>query len=152
MRACLVGCGSKKSDNKDYCWRLYESSYFKQKFSAAMSLGKPYVISAEYGLLSPVDSIEPYDTVISELSESEKRVWAKEILSNLPQSYEEVFVFAGKDYVEPLTDISHRYRYNLVPVFQRVGTSGIGEQISVSKKLASDNKVEERKEILQSIN
>lgn len=62
-RYLIIGCGRQKADSARYARELYTGSLFRAARAHVEAIpGVPYMIlSAKYGLVRPLDIIEPYD-------------------------------------------------------------------------------------------
>lgn len=122
--AVLVGCGDKKSTEREVSWKLYESSYYELKMSAAMCIGIPYTLSAKHKLVSAHTRLDPYD--YSEITDE----WAKDVADSIPDGYSVCFL-ASRRYVEPILKYLSDEREVYDPLKQ---CSGIGEQMGWCKE------------------
>jgi hypothetical protein len=116
---------------------LYDSIGFQKSWAAASVVGDPYVISAKHGLLNVDERIDPYDITLRDFTTAEKDAWAESVMRDLSDKYDEVAVFGGRDYVDPIkraADMTVRDPYE--------DTAGIGEQYQISgdiiKEVVSD--------------
>lgn len=129
--ACLVQCASSKRQNRDQSWALYNSVNFQKAWTAASLLGDPYVMSAKHGLVSATERLDPYDEYLGDKSADKKRAWAIDVVETLPDHYDGIVLFGGRDYVEPVKDcIDLETQYNWwFDVY--ADTSGNGKQMAV---------------------
>lgn len=128
----LISCGKKKLDHKAKAGDLYISPLFKMSFAFARSLkpDKIFIISANYGLLSSNQEIEPYNKTLNEMSETEVKSWAqkvrKQMQGHINFEKDEIIFLAGE-----------RYRKHLIPFFSKVSIPlkglGIGKQLKYLK-------------------
>lgn len=106
----LLSCVKSKRDQRCRAADMYTSPLFQKMMAYAQSL-KPrriFILSAKYGLLSPEDTIEPYEQTLKTMKAGERRAWARGVLSALRQNCDletDDFVFLAGD----------AYRQNLVP-------------------------------------
>lgn len=100
--AVLVGCGSSKRDEKCMAWRMYIKNYADWKMSAAMMMGEPYIISAKHGLIPAFQRIETYEESNGDKSAEELDAWGRDVVRDLPDHYDRVIIFGGRDYAEPV--------------------------------------------------
>lgn len=126
--ACLVACGSSKRDGSNPSWGLYSSTLFEKSWAAASLVGQPFVMSAKHGLLTVDDRITPYNETLKNYSAEEKQAWAHEVASSLPDKYDTVVLFGGRDYVDPLIEAFN----NIEVIDPYQNTSGNGRQMSVA--------------------
>jgi hypothetical protein len=136
-RLVLVGCGAKKKNKKTYSWDIYESDYFQKRMTLAMLSGTPAILSAKHGFLRVNERIEPYDEDMREKSKDEIESWADSVAEDIPASYEEIVILAGKKYRNPLQDILRECGYEVFSPFDDEDISGIGEQISWCKEASN---------------
>ena len=106
----LLSCVKSKRDQRCRAADMYTSPLFQKMMAYSQSL-KPkriLILSAKYGLLSPEDTIEPYEQTLKTMKAGERRAWAQGVLSALRQNCDldtDDFVFLAGD----------AYRQNLVP-------------------------------------
>lgn len=106
----LLSCVKSKRDQRCRAADMYTSPLFQKMMAYSQSL-KPkriFILSAKYGLLSPEDTIEPYEQTLKTMKAGERRAWAQGVLSALRQNCDldtDDFVFLAGD----------AYRQNLVP-------------------------------------
>ncbi|NUC74770.1 hypothetical protein HTZ84_21135 [Haloterrigena sp. SYSU A558-1] len=106
----LVGCGSEKRDEPTEAKSLYTSTYFAKKRQWAEGCHAWRILSAEHGVVHPTTVLEPYDTAMTDLSDTEAADWGTEVIDDLrPQitGFDEVVILAGHDYVTPIHDDLH---------------------------------------------
>lgn len=145
-RYALVGCGAKKREPQlepgklvPRTWPaedLYTSTFFRKKWEYAGLFDDRAILSAEHGTLYPGDEVEPYDTTIEDLGESELAALADEVRAEIEEwdhheeNLQEVAVLAGKRYIEPLRE---RGAFDVEPEvtfpLQEHDLGGIGEQM-----------------------
>lgn len=140
-RVAFVGCGASKADVDEPvpARDLYTSNYFQLKREyAETTCDGWYIVSAEHGVLSPDDEIEPYDTRISDLSDYELGKWSvrtsRSILTRL--SFWNVTTTAvllmGSDYLEHIENSAFGSVRHVERPF--ADTSGIGEQMGLLRR------------------
>ncbi|MFA9427062.1 DUF6884 domain-containing protein [Natronorubrum sp. A-ect3] len=101
----LVGCGSKKRKQPTAAKALYISSYFIKKRQWAEGCHAWRILSAEHGLVHPDEVLEPYDTALVDLDDTETRRWAEDVMTDLRpllDDFNAVVVLAGRDYFTPI--------------------------------------------------
>jgi len=145
-RYAFVGCGAKKREPQlepgklvPRTWPaedLYTSTFFRKKWEYAGLFDDRAILSAEHGILYPSDDVEPYDTTIEDLDESELAALADEVRAEIEEwnhheeDLQEVAVLAGKRYIEPLRE---RGAFDVGPEvtfpLQEHDLGGIGEQM-----------------------
>ena len=107
-RVALLGCGAEKQDEPAEARDLYTSTYFQKKRRWAELYAYRYlIVSAEHVLLEPEDEIEPYDTRLSDLTETGRELWRQRLVDKLsvelstvygtPHSHE-VVLLMGESY------------------------------------------------------
>jgi hypothetical protein len=127
----LISCVSEKHPAPMVAKDLYVSSLFKKARHYAEQTGCPwFILSAQYGLVSPEQVIDPYERTLNEMPIAERRDWARRVFAQLmeaaPQIDRAVFL-AG-----------HRYREFLMALLRERDISvevpmeglRIGEQLS----------------------
>jgi hypothetical protein len=136
--ASLVACSKSKSDSREIAWKLYESPYFENLWAAASLVGDPYVMSAKHGLVKPTERLDPYDETLKNYSAEQKKEWGEEVLSSIPDHYDTVVLFGGRDYVNPIKEAneSSGEPYQIDDPFAE--TSGNGEQMAVASEIAEN--------------
>ncbi|HTV30261.1 MAG TPA: hypothetical protein VMF32_21095 [Xanthobacteraceae bacterium] len=98
----LISCVKSKRAQRCRAGDMYTSPLFWKTMAYAQSL-KPksiFILSAKYGLLSPDDTIEPYEQTLKTMKTGERRAWAEAVLSALRQNCDldaDTFVFLAGD-------------------------------------------------------
>ncbi len=115
---------------------LYTSTLFKLnlKYAEQLRPDKIYVLSAKHGLLSLNDEIAPYNQTLNEMTASEVKSWAMEVLRQLRcvseiENTKYIFL-AGNRYCKYLLPALKDYAIPLQGL-------RIGEQLSELKDLTS---------------
>lgn len=134
--AVLVACSKSKRDTKSPAYALYDSTLFEKSWTAAMYIGKPFVMSAEHNLLSAGDRVAPYDETLRGKTEDYKYHWAVETLQQLPHHFDTVVLLGGRDYVDPLIEAIEDSRRDLRVYDPYQYTSGNGQQMRVAERLS----------------
>lgn len=103
-RVCLVACVSEKVDGPVPAADLYVSDWFKKARAYAEShADRWFILSAEHGVLTPVDTCSRYEKTLIGQNQAGRRAWAErvvpDLLARLKQG-DEVTVLAGEDYRE----------------------------------------------------
>lgn len=121
----LVGCGKAKAENAREAQSLYTSSYFHKKKKYAQSVGDEWrILSAKHGILHPERVIDPYETRIDDVNQSQ---WAEQVKASLDElEFGTLIILAGSDYTTPVDDALKSYKAKR-PFDE---TEGIGEQES----------------------
>lgn len=134
--AALVSCSRSKRDKdggKRVSWAMYNSTLFEKSWAAASVMGDPFIMSAKHHLLTVDDRIFPYNKTLKDFTWEEKVEWAETVLSQLPEQYTKIVIFGGRDYVEPIIEVSER---EVVDVYK--DTTGNGQQMSVAGDIIED--------------
>ena len=127
----LISCVKTKQKYSCPAKDLYVSDLFAKARKHAEASGGPwFILSAEYGLLSPERIVEPYERTLNKMPRKERDLWAQHVLrqieTEIPNIKRVVFL-AGQ-----------RYRENLVFPLRNRGVKisipmeglGIGKQLS----------------------
>jgi hypothetical protein len=111
----LISCVSKKLTFKSKASDLYISPLFRKNLKYAESLKPDYIfiLSAKYGIVELDSEIQPYDKTLNKMNVSEKKEWAKLVLSQLSNyvdlSRDEFTILAGNNYRKYLTPQIKKY-------------------------------------------
>lgn len=82
----FISCVSQKRNVSCKAEEMYISELFKKSLSYAKTLnGHIRILSAKYKVLELDDIIEPYNLTLNEMSEKDKRNWAKEVINQLQE-------------------------------------------------------------------
>ncbi|MGB3764348.1 MAG: DUF6884 domain-containing protein [Ornithinimicrobium sp.] len=85
--AVLVGCVNSKLSVGAPAKAIYTSDYFAKMRAYAEGSGRPwFILSAEHGLVSPDDWLEPYDCYLPEMGRDYRRTWGQKVASQLAAS------------------------------------------------------------------
>ncbi|MRG98190.1 DUF6884 domain-containing protein [Polyangium spumosum] len=130
----LVGCADMKADTAQPARTLYRSSLFREALQyAELRGGDVFILSAKHGAIEPSTVIEPYDLVITSLSDEERLEWARSVLAGLRARWpgEELLlvVLAGKAYADVLVRARRGLR-PLVAVETPLDGKGLGHRRS----------------------
>lgn len=102
----LVGCTSTQFNQAMPARWLYHSEWFLRAAAVAETASAGwYILSARYGLLHPDQKIAPYDLILSDLSPSQRKVWAVSVVQSLEQIIkpnDRLLLLAEADYHAPL--------------------------------------------------
>jgi len=102
----LVACVKSKRPHGAAAKDLYTSDYFSKMRTYAEGTGRPwFILSAEHGLVSPDEWLEPYDCYLPDMSRDYRRNWGLRVAAQLEEAVGplEGVVFdihAGAAYVE----------------------------------------------------
>ena len=136
----LVSCVSKKQMESCKARDMYQSDWFKKARAFVEPTGMPwYILSAKYGLVSPDDTIAPYEQSLNTMAIGDRHAWADQVmegLNPLVSKDDAVVILAGG-----------RYREFIVPRLQRLAAKvsvpmegmRIGEQLSWLGKFHGQN-------------
>lgn len=127
--AVLVSCSKTKSDERCAAYRMYQSVYFEKMWTTANLIGIPYIISGKHGLLFPSDRIDPYEKNLNDADKEERVEWAHDVISDLPDEFENIVLFAPKKYRHPIEEVIEKTdnEYDVYCPFE--AHSGNGEQM-----------------------
>jgi hypothetical protein len=111
-RIYLVSCVSRKLGIAAPTREFYVSPWFMAVRQYVEAAGDPwYVLSAQYGLVTPAQVLAPYDETLNKMKITERRAWANRVTAQMDElmpSVRTVVVFAGLRYREFLTDYLKR--------------------------------------------
>jgi len=128
--AALVACGYAKRSGKNVAWAVYDSTLFEKSWAAASMIGQPFVMSAKHELLTVDDRVEKYNKTLNDFSKDERTRWAKNLDEQLPNHYNTVVVFGGRNYVNPIKRVFDR---NIIDPYENC--SGNGQQMAVAGEI-----------------
>ena len=104
----LVSCVSAKRGNVAPAKDLYVSPWFvKARRYIGRTEAPWFILSAEYGLVSPEEPLAPYERTLNNMSVAARRAWAQRVrdqMDILLPSVSRIVVFAGARYREYLMD------------------------------------------------
>jgi hypothetical protein len=122
----LIGCSKKKLSRAAPAAEFYTSPLFVAAREYAQAQGHEwFVLSAQYGLVSPEAVLAPYDLRLSDLSPARRAKWGAQVASKL-SPYAEHVLLAGDEYAAPL-----RGRLQLV---EPMSGMGIGARLQWLKE------------------
>ena len=126
----LVSCVDQKSDERSAAKDLYISPWFVKARRYVEQIGGPWrILSAEYGLVKPEQSIKPYEKTLNTLPVADRRLWAARVLEQLTKAVpdlDQVVFLAGRPYREFLTDLLEERGIQVEVPMQGLG---IGQQL-----------------------
>lgn len=103
----LVSCVKQKRARKYAARDLYVSALFCKARRYAEASGCPwYILSAEYGLVSPDQVVAPYERTLNTMAVADRRAWAERVAVQLATAVPDlarVVFLAGERYREFLT-------------------------------------------------
>jgi hypothetical protein len=127
----LVSCVSQKRDQACEARDLYVSDLFRKARRFAEASGCPwFILSAEYGLVTPGQVIVPYERTLNTMGVADRRAWAKQVASQLAEAVPDlsrVVFLAGERYREFL---ARHLESHGVEVSVPMEGLRIGEQLS----------------------
>ncbi|GAB3488264.1 DUF6884 domain-containing protein [Flexivirga lutea] len=106
----LVGCVKTKLDHGAPAKDLYVSDYFAKMRNYAEASGRPwFILSAEHGLISPDEWLEPYERYLPDTSREYRTAWGEKVAQQLEQAVGSlpgllVDIHAGAAYVESVEE------------------------------------------------
>jgi hypothetical protein len=104
----LVSCVSKKRSTPVHARDLYISDWFVKARQYVESTHCPwFILSAEYGLVSPDQIVAPYERTLNAMSAPERRAWAKRVEDQMEACLpiaDRIVVLAGLRYRAYLMD------------------------------------------------
>jgi hypothetical protein len=84
----LVACAKTKSARKQEAKDLYLSHLFLLASRyCAENYAQWHILSARYGLLSPLEEIEPYDETLGEFTPPAREKWAERVIAQARRLY-----------------------------------------------------------------
>ncbi|HEY8158437.1 MAG TPA: hypothetical protein VIF10_06995 [Methylobacter sp.] len=109
-RIALISCVKTKLPYRAKARDLYISPLFKLnlKYAKKLAPDEIFILSAEHGLLSLEDEIEPYEKTLNKMRSSEVQIWA----NNVHQQLKEV---CSLDESEFIFLAGVKYRNHLLP-------------------------------------
>lgn len=103
----LVSCVSKKATTPKPAEQLYQSAWFKKARNWVLRNKRDqdcwFILSAEYGLLTPDQKVSPYDTTLLKMNHQDRHAWFLRVMSSLEAIIEPgdaVILLAGDRYRE----------------------------------------------------
>ena len=124
----LISCVSKKLNHKSKAQDLYVSSLFQKnlRYAKLLNPDKIFILSAEYGLLSLNEEVEPYDKTLNKMSSNEIKEWANSVIIQLQKvsdlDNDEFLFLAGDNYRKFLLPHIKDYKIPMLGL-------GIGKQL-----------------------
>ncbi len=126
----LVACVSQKRSQPAPAKDLYVSDWFTKARRYVEAQGAPWqILSAQYGLVSPDEVVDPYERTLNTLGVAERRRWADLVLRQFDEKMrgtKRVVLFAGmryREFIEP------RLRERGIEVQVPMAGLRIGEQL-----------------------
>lgn len=139
-RFILIGCGKSKKPGRHAAADLYTGNLFAARrryaeLAEAREDSPPWwIVSAEYGLLSPSTEIAGYDLTIRDLDPLDRAAWGLAVVAGILSELDDgttprgvvLELHLGADYVEPIRDVAIAVG---LKVDWPVQGMGIGEQL-----------------------
>ena len=114
QRIALVSCVKSKRGSASAARDLYVSPLFQlMRAYAEANADRWYILSAEYGLVRPDQTLEPYERTLNRMGSADREAWAARVRRQLDEvlpNQAHVIVLAGT-----------RYRENLIPYLRARG-------------------------------
>lgn len=127
----LLSCVSKKKTFPAPARDLYVSEWFCRARSYVETTGDPwFILSAEYGLVSPDQVLAPYERTLNKMGVVQRRAWAARVRQQMAERLprvDRIVVLAGQRYREFLMDDLRR---RAAKVEIPLAGLRIGEQLS----------------------
>lgn len=103
----LVGCSGPKLDHPAPARDLYTSQLFRQALKLAeLRHDAVYVVSAKLELVALDQVIEPYNKTMSSIAKEFRVIWGLRVWGSILSRHQKVdrqiYVYAGKDYAQPI--------------------------------------------------
>lgn len=144
--AVLIACSKKKRQGRWPAGELYEGELFKAQLAYArdvlgMADDQIFILSAKYGLVGLAQELEPYDLMLAQLTEQERRQWGAKVIDELgkmaPFVYK-VVLLAGKVYRDA---ISPGLRIAQIAIDTAVPAGlGYGQQVAWFKRQVANGR------------
>lgn len=136
LTACSKSKQGEHNPNREYpAQELYDSWLFDSRTAALETHCDVWgVFSAKHGYLAPDDEVSYYDLRIDELSETEKRELAREVVDEMPDG-DRLMILMGRGYADPLIEALP----DEVDVWDPLEGIGLFNQRSELKELAHES-------------
>ena len=135
MKIGLISCVKQKLDHQSQARDLYISDLFrKSRAFAEKYYDKYFILSAQYGLIDPMDYIEPYEFTLIGKKAEQKKVWSEMTSKQVYERIDtdtEIYIHAGNDYRKYLIPLLESKGYIVYVPLQGLG---IGQQKAWYKK------------------
>ena len=137
----LIACVKTKVEYKTRALQLYRSPLFNKSLLHALRAKlRPYVLSAEHGLVSPNQFLSPYEKTLKTMESQAVKRWAERTGNQLRQLLSPrdiVHLYAGHDYVRPV-----------LPILQAIGCQirlpiegALGKRLALLKQLNDEEQL-----------
>jgi len=103
----LVGCSGPKLDRPAPARQLYTTQLFRSTLALAETRHDVvYVISAKHELVALDQVVDPYDLVMADVAKEWRVIWGLRVWDSILLRHQgvdrQVFIYAGKDYAQPI--------------------------------------------------
>lgn len=131
----LVGCAGPKLKHPAPARDLYTSQLFRQTLQLAeLRHDVVYVISAKLELVQLDQVIEPYNKTMSEIAKEFRPIWGSRVWDSILRRHQkvdrQVYIYAGKDYAQPL----RRAGFHQATFHEPLAKMMIGQRLSWLKQ------------------
>ena len=133
MKIAFVGCTKVKEDYRCQAQEMYmPSTLFRlgTEHIKTLNFDAWCILSAEYGLLFPAETINPYDKTLNNFSKIELKEWADDVFLNIPTNITEAHFYTGVNYSSNLIEILNK---NGVKCYEPLKGLGIGQRLAYFK-------------------
>lgn len=135
---CLVACASSKKSTAAPAKDLYTSALLhKSRLFAEKRFDRWYILSAKHGLVSPDQTLKPYDRTLKRLSHEERQRWAQRTFEQLlteTDSGDDITLLAGASYRAGLSGLLEKRGHK---VFVPTTGMSIGKQLQWLERVNS---------------
>lgn len=136
----LVSCVKGKLTSAAEAQDLYQSIWFRAaRAFVEKQNARWFILSALHGLVSPDQTVKPYETTLNNFTADERRCWAKMVALQMERRLEAgpVVFLAGKNYREYLIPLIEEKGFTWDAPLARFG---IGSQVKWLQKNARSEK------------
>jgi len=103
----LVGCSGPKLDRAAPARQLYTSQLFRSTLALAEARHDVvYIISAKHELVGLDQQIAPYNLTMADVAKEWRAIWGVRVWGSIQSRHQhvdrQVFIYAGKDYAQPI--------------------------------------------------
>jgi len=103
----LIGCSGPKLKQAAPARQLYTSQLFRSTLAfAERRHDAVYVISAKHELVALDQVVAPYDLTMADVAKEWRVVWGTRVWGSIQSRHQnvdrQVFIYAGKDYAQPI--------------------------------------------------
>ena len=140
----LVSCVGKKRADAAQAKDLYASEWFYRARAFVEHSRCPwFILSAKFGLVTPEQTISPYEQTLNDMSRTERQAWAQRVQQQMDRvlpACDRCVVLAGQRYREFLMDyLTQRYTTEVPMKGLAIGKQlrWLGHPVSENKSLIS---------------